>query len=867
MKKLLSVVLSAAILIGAMSVGHFALPSLAYTLGDVNNDGSVGTYDARLLIASLVTGVELSASQQSAADYNQDGLLNTTDVKLILRSTLKVDLGSLSAVNLLPSDMDQWNNPVQLVEGSYCTVKQTAATQGVTLVNSTETDLQPGNTGYNRFANPYTWPATSYAYEKNILVPPSATITYDFSVASSGASINLYIGGARPHIDENKSNMYVKLNSFMTSDLDYGSGDLTAGTYTGAISVTDILNSGMIPSDCVLNGNLWISGIMVYVVGYNGEEINIRTLSIDKAYQTSRDFDVSADPYQAIKSDYVFSSETAGLGTLTGLEVHQNGERTLKNAFDYYADNKKIYYTENEKRIMNYPDGYQIDMPLDWEPDFSLSALRTQYKSDTCALTISKEEENPYSDWETYRDEWLIPYIANENFLTANYLRYTRDPIVSDTWLSGYTVMTYDVAIDWQGQVEMPYYSVAIIRKYYTYDTFYLLVLKSAAPTEGMMDRLIRSFKEITVYGTAVNVQGQYERIVPENWSEETKAYYNKLCTQNSTDWGFFSHSMVEPADTNFDSRYDYIVSERERIETAIGYEYDILPTYTHLGWGDYLIPFPLEMAEELAGGNGFNGKPVLQFTYQFTVSNNTNLAGVTPIYNVLRGDYDNHFRQLAQDIKSYGKPILFRLNYEMNTDWTSYSGLVSLLDPDLFVMGWQHLYDIFEEEGVDNCIWIFNPFTPTTPYSSWGETLCYMPGAEYVQILGLTNYEMGNSSSVASFYTEYSEVYENNKDYFNNLPWVISEFACGAGGEKSYNYTYDYWQNTTLGRNAYYQSQYVSYMMYYLNNRASYPFCQNIKAAVWFNRNDYVTIDGVDYIVNYLELTDGALRAFKSGL
>ncbi len=867
MKKWISLLLTVAVLMGSLSVVG-TLVHVAAKAGDVNGDGTVATYDARILLTSLVSGTELSDTQKAAADYNGDGKINTSDVKLILRAAMTADLGSLSSVSLLAPDMDLWNNPVQLVQQSFCTVKQTAATNGISLVNVTEQDQQPGNTGNNPYANPYTWPYTSHAYDQRILAPADATITFDLTVASASASINLYLGGSRPDIDPDNTSLNIPLNSFMTSSLDSGSGDLLTGTYTGTISVASIINSGKVKESCLVNGNLWISGIKVFVVGYNGQAVTIRNLSIDKAYQTSRDFDISADPYQAIKSDYVFTSETAGLQTLTGLEVYQNGERTPKTSFDYSADNKKIYYTETEKRIMNYPDGYQIDIPVDWEPDFSLSALRTQYESDTCVLTVSKEEENPYTSWETYRDEWLIPYISNQNFLDANYMRYTRDPIVSETMLSGYTVMTYDIAIDWQGKIAMPYYSIAIIRKYYTYDTFYLLVLKSSAPTEGMIDRLIRSFKEITVYGTPVNVQGQYEQIIPDTWNAETRAYYEKLCNQNSTDWGFFSHSMVEPADSEYGNRYDFIVSEQNRISNAIDYTPDIIPTYTHIGWGNYLIPFPKEMVEELAGGNGFNGKPVLQFTYQYTVTNNSNLAGLTPIYNVLRGDYDEHFRQLARDIKDYGKPVLFRLNNEMNTDWTSYCGLVSLLDPDIFVLGWQYLYNIFLEEGVDNCIWIFNPFTPTTPYSSWGETLCYMPGAEYVQMLGLTNYEMGNdSSNYSSFYSEYTTVYNDSKDNFMNLPWIISEFAAGAGGEKSYNYTYDYWQNTTLGRNAYYQANYVSYMFYYLNNRASYPFCRNIKAAVWFNRNDYVQLDGVDYVVNNLELTSSSLSYFKSGL
>ena len=57
-------------------------------------------------------------------------------------------------------------------------------------------------------------------------------------------------------------------------------------------------------------------------------------------------------------------------------------------------------------------------------------------------------------------------------------------------------------------------------------------------------------------------------------------------------------------------------------------------------------------------------------------------------------------FTNIANAFKSYKEPILFRLNNEMNTDWTSYSGIVSLLDPDIFITTWKRLYNIFEEKS-----------------------------------------------------------------------------------------------------------------------------------------------------------------------
>ena len=242
-------------------------------------------------------------------------------------------------------------------------------------------------------------------------------------------------------------------------------------------------------------------------------------------------------------------------------------------------------------------------------------------------------------------------------------------------------------------------------------------------------------------------------------------------------------------------------------------------------------------------------------------------------MFDIITGKYDNHFKEIARSIKEYGKPVLFRLNNEMNTDWVSYCGIVTLLDPDIFIETWQRMYDIFVEEGVDNCIWIFNPIAKTTPYSNWGEWLNYMPGTNYVQMLGLTSYEMNNEATAPNtFKNMYTYVYEKSMPYFDNYPWIISEFACGAGGAVYYDWGKGKYLEKTLGRNETTQAAWVKAMFEILNDRDNpdNEFAKRIKAAVWFSVNDYADVDGKSKIINYLaldkELTK-TLEAFKQGM
>ncbi len=568
----------------------------------------------------------------------------------------------------------------------------------------------------------------------------------------------------------------------------------------------------------------------------------------------------------------------ADASTIYGFDFYRNRQLSGDNPSEIGSDDcKYIFYGENKSRIVNFADGYAFTLPTkNFTVDYTMSALRNRYYGDNFALTVTKENKSPYgntaSGWEIYKNEWLTRFIDDLSFLSENNLRRSRAKVESTDMLEGYTVMIYNMQfglkVDWKYQ----YYDIAVVRKNDVYDTFYLFVMKSSEKQVDLLDGIVKSFVEIQAQGKAANDKTAFELKVPDYWNSETKAYYEQLQKQTSVSWGIFDYSMPDDKDSNVDTQLQKIIEDHARLENAFDYKFDILPTYTALKWGDTLNDFPTKIANETAGGNGFNGKPVLQFTYQFTALNNTKLNSYTPMFDILKGDYDNQFRKLAQQIKAYGKPVLFRLNNEMNTDWTSYCGMITLLDPDIFVETWQRLYNIFREEGVDNCIWIFNPIAKSCPYSSWGEALCYMPGTDYVQLLGLTYYEMNNGKAPDSFRNMYTYVYNQNMPYFQNYPWIISEFACGAGGETYYDYSQAKFVMTEKGRNQASQAQWVRDMFNCMNNNQSgeNAFCKNIKAAVWFSCNDVVTVDGKELVNNYLRLDDElteTIAAFKEGL
>ncbi len=599
---------------------------------------------------------------------------------------------------------------------------------------------------------------------------------------------------------------------------------------------------------------------------YEEEELNTYFHSDVSNYKTNVE-----EIQNTFKSTY--ADESINMDNITYAELYLNGKKedNLKHVLSNDDDAYYHFYGNNKVRVVSKANGYCLTLPSTTiiEPNLLFTEYRTQYSTKDYVLTVTMEHSNPYNNWKTYHDEWLTRYLVSDHtelgdaliqrFLTNNQLSYTRDSVITTNILNGYEVELISILIGENENIEMPYYNIAIIRKPNDIKNFTLMVMKSKDNMNSQFDSIISSYKVLPAEYCIGKCKkpDKFDLKVPRYLSEETQKYYKKLMEQEYTEWGIFIHSMYENG-----GNVSRIKSKTEAFESEeqMNYQFDIMPTYTHCGSAASPNPFPLEEARELAGGNGFNGKPVLQFTMQFTNSNNLSLHDYTPMYDILRGKYDAYFKSLAQDIKAYERPVLFRLNNEMNSDWVSYCGQVTLLDPDIFQMTWERMAKIFEEEGCNNVLFIFNPTARSYPYSSWGEDLCYLPSLKYVQILGLTYYEYNNyfDEDPMSFFDMYQWLYEKNSPWVD-YPAIISEFACGAGG----NYP-----EGKLYRNHITQAVWVEEMLDFLNNyRQQFPFIQQIKGAIWFNANDDVGAKTKNLLIIDPENTPKTIAAFKEGL
>jgi hypothetical protein len=185
-------------------------------------------------------------------------------------------------------------------------------------------------------------------------------------------------------------------------------------------------------------------------------------------------------------------------------------------------------------------------------------------------------------------------------------------------------------------------------------------------------------------------------------------------------------------------------------------------------------------------------------------------------IYEILDGKYDEYLQAYAQDIKAFGHPVLFRLNNEMNGDWCWYSAYYTCKDADLYKALWRYIYNTFEQYGVDNVLWVWNPHDVSRPDFKWNHYLMYYPGDEYVDIIGLTGYNTGTYFP-GEYWREFDDIYEPMYAEYTELfqkPFMITEFGSNSvGGDKTV------WLNRMF------------------NGIKKFP---NIKVAVWWSGVDY---------------------------
>lgn len=432
-----------------------------------------------------------------------------------------------------------------------------------------------------------------------------------------------------------------------------------------------------------------------------------------------------------------------------------NGQITDNGDFSEDDDVKIIEpATGGNSCLLDYAAGYAIDYPGHMWVDVSLGAVK---------VVIADQD----SQIEIYHDDFHNTihssgsYLAYSNFFLRNRENHALEMETS--------IKLGDLnchLLKWQRDKlrgipgdKNHYLSAEIVRSPYE---VYTILIKSSSPVDDFMP-VINSFRLIEKKARAGIHRCFYKQ--ERDFNAETEAFYkNYFGDELPLKWGIF--------DPWYFSQPDYFAG----LEKDLDYHFDFLVWYQNID-----MDFPLAMLE-----NAYQDKRYVELTLQTTSFDQEKNRGIS--YEILNGSYDDFLNNYACQLREFGHPVLFRLNNEMNGDWCWYSSFFSSKDSEIFKGVWRYIYNIFQENGVDNAVWVWNPHDIAFPGFKWNHCLNYFPGEEYVDIIGLTGYNTGTyykdevwrdfASIYYPLYNDYSRVFA--------YPFMITEFSCSSvGGDK----------------------------------------------------------------------------------
>jgi len=453
---------------------------------------------------------------------------------------------------------------------------------------------------------------------------------------------------------------------------------------------------------------------------------------------------------------------------------------TLEVRYPAVGTNLNGYY--------NNVDKYMIYLPEGWEAKNSGELAGTAFTGpDTGKLYIYKQQLNGVSP-DTY-----IEYSNKKIFEGAADIKLLHR---KDNEVNGVRVAEYIWTRPAIGTLQQDfnyYWEINIIPEGEDY------VLTCIMKTdEENMEQAFGSYQAILESFTQAdyNITEPKTGQGPESEGLDIDIEGNKMklsIPENRTLWGLFSEHIP--------GNYLYYL---KKAEANLGHTFEFVMTYS-----SFDTEFPEKDVREIYA----DGRVMMLTLHPWSEGNLEKIM----IPGIVRGDYDEYIKRWADSIKQLGEPVFFRFGNEMNGDWDPWCAWFYGKDQDLFIEAWRRIYNLFHEAGADNAYFVWNPHDRSFPDFNWNNSHLYYPGDEYVDWIGLTGYNNGESydwDRWRDFGSIYKDIYMEYLMLYPDKPFIITEFASNEeGGDKAA------WISDAFSKLAY-----------------DYP---RIKIAVWFNQVD----------------------------
>jgi cellulose synthase (UDP-forming) len=222
-------------------------------------------------------------------------------------------------------------------------------------------------------------------------------------------------------------------------------------------------------------------------------------------------------------------------------------------------------------------------------------------------------------------------------------------------------------------------------------------------------------------------------------------------------------------------------------LENSLNTSFDIVSFYQ--SWGPKSIDsFPMKFLKDISLRGSV---PMITWepwtnTFPFFKEDPMMNRNKNVCIGIRNGLFDTYLQIYARKIKDFDDPIFIRFAQEPDNPaypW-SYSGGNSAED---YREAWRHIVDLFEQNGVSNVTWVWNPWKPETMND-------YFPGGRFVDWVSITCLNYGK---VCDKWYTFDELYGAFRDRLISYkrPIMLGEF-----GSVIYGGSQSEWLKNALG-------------------------------------------------------------------
>jgi mannan endo-1,4-beta-mannosidase len=123
----------------------------------------------------------------------------------------------------------------------------------------------------------------------------------------------------------------------------------------------------------------------------------------------------------------------------------------------------------------------------------------------------------------------------------------------------------------------------------------------------------------------------------------------------------------------------------------------------------------------------------------------------IVSLADIAAGKYDDYLRSFADQVATYGHPVIIGFGHEVNGDW--YSWGYRHTSPAVFVAAWRHIVNVFRQQGADNVTWLWTINIIDLRGNLIPAPAPWWPGDSYVTWVGIDGYYYQPSWKFASLF------------------------------------------------------------------------------------------------------------------